>query len=250
VPIVPVIRGASFSVVTLAFLLGSALDAKADLNTLNPSADTYITEHPSLGGADSNHASDTLLFSIRGSGPFLSFPLVRFDLSSLAGTTVTGPGTLQLFANTGFPQDFARIESVYQVLVNYNLLTVTFNNLSPLGPGVHFGSDVGSALDTESFVLNSANPARYITWSIPASLLQQWIDDPTSNNGLLMDNQITVNSSDVTFNSVENIDPPILTFQTQAVPEPSALALFTVAVLGAFLYIPRSAGKHKRESSQ
>ena len=52
------------------------------------------------------------------------------------------PATLQLFTDTGFPQDSPRLESVHQVLINYNASTVTFNNFSPLGPGVHFDSDV------------------------------------------------------------------------------------------------------------
>jgi PEP-CTERM motif len=231
-----ILRGVAAAAVVLVFLFGGRGNARADLAMVNPSADTYITEHPGLGGPDSNHASDTLLFSIRGTGPFLSFPLIRFDLTAFGGSTVTSPGTLQLFANTGFLQDFPRLESVHQVLANYDPLTVTFNNFSPLGPGVHFDSDVGAALDSESFVLNGANPGRYITWLIPASVLQQWIDTPASNNGLLLNNQITINASDVTFNSLENVDPPILMFQTQTVPEPSALALFGLVIVGALLY--------------
>ena len=240
-------RRVTLSLVALALLLGGARKARADLFTLNPSADTYITEHASLGGSDSNHAGDALLFSIRGTGSFMSFPLIRFDLTPLAGMIVTGPATLQLFTDTGFPQDSPRLESVHQVLISYNASTVTFNNFSPLGPGVHFGSDVGAALDTQSFILNSANPARDITWIIPAAVLQQWIDDPASDNGLLMNNQITTNAFDVTFNSVENINPPILTFQTQAIPEPSTLALLAVGAVGLLAYL-RGSGNEFRSA--
>ena len=110
--------------------------------------------------------------------------------------------------------------------------------------GVHFGSDVGAALDTESFILNGGNPARYITWSIPAAVLQQWIDDPASNNGLLMNNQIAANLFDVTFNSVENTNPPILTFQTQAVPDSGGtLALLALSAFGALACFRRNGSK-------
>jgi len=241
------IRGVTLSLVVPALLYGGVRKARADLIALNPSVDAYITEHASLGGPDSNHAGDALLYSIRGTGSFMSFPLIRFDLTSFAGMTVTGPATLQLFTDTGFPQDSPRLESVHQVLINYNASTVTFNNFSPLGPGVHFGSDVGASLDTQSFILNSANPARDITWIIPSAMLQQWIDDPASNNGVLINNQITTNAFDVTFNSVENSNPPILSFQTQAVPEPSTLATLAVGAVGLLAYL-RGSGNELRSS--
>ena len=244
---VPIIRRVTLSLVVLALLFGGVWKARAGLIALNPSADTYITEHASLGGSDSNHAGDALLYSIRGTGSFTSFPLIQFDLTSFAGMTVMGPVTLQLFTDTGFPQDSPRLESVHQVLINYNASTVTFNNFSPLGPGVHFDSDVGAALDTQSFILNSANPARDITWIIPAAVLQQWIDDPASNNGVLMNNQITTNAFDVTFNSVENSNSPILSFQTQAVPEPSTLATLAVGAVGLLAYL-RGSGNELRSS--
>jgi hypothetical protein len=238
------VRRAILRGLVLALLLGGEREARADLITLNPSADTYITEHANLGGPDSNHAGDALLFSIQGTGPFLSSPLIRFDLSPFIGTTVTGSGTLQLFTDTFFRQGSPRLESVHQVLIDYDPSSVTFNNFSPLGPGVHFGSDVGAALDTESFILNGDNPARYITWIIPAAVLQQWIDDPASNNGLLMNNQIAANSSDLTFNSLENTNPPILTFQTQVVPDSGGtLALLALSAFGALACFRRNGSK-------
>src|SRR5947209_3141359 len=102
---VPIIRRVTLSLVVLALLLGGVRKARADLIALNPSADTYITEHPSLGGSDSNHAGDALLYSIRGTGSFMSFPFIRFDLTSFGGMTVTEPATLQLFTDSGFLQD-------------------------------------------------------------------------------------------------------------------------------------------------
>ena len=218
--------------VALALLLGGAREATADSILLNPSADTYITQHANLGGPDSNHAGDPLLYAIRGTtSSTLAFPLLRFDLTPFAGRTVTGPATLELFTSTFFPQDLPRTVSVHPVLIPWSASLVTFNNFSPLGPGVHFGSDVGAALDIRSFLLNGANPPRYITWSIPASLLQQWIDNPASNNGLLMNNQIVADRFDVTFHAMENVNSPRLTFQTGAIPEPGTLSLLLVGTL-------------------
>ena len=44
-------------------------------------------------------------------------------------------------------------------------------------------------LDTQSILLTGTSDARYVDWTIPASVLQGWIDDPSSNFGLLIDNQ-------------------------------------------------------------
>jgi hypothetical protein len=65
------VRRAILSPFALALLLGGGREARANLITLNSSADTYITENGDLGGPDSNHAGDALLFSIQGTGPFL-----------------------------------------------------------------------------------------------------------------------------------------------------------------------------------
>ena len=53
-------RRAILSPFALALLLGGGREARANLITLNPSAETYITENGDLGGPDSNHAGDAL----------------------------------------------------------------------------------------------------------------------------------------------------------------------------------------------
>lgn len=218
----------------IAFGFGESWSQAAPI-TLTPSSDTYITEHAGLGGPASTHANDPTLYSIRGTGTFLTFPLIKFDLTPYAGMTVVGPVTLQLFTSTVFPQTSPRVESVHAVLIGWNASTMTYNNFSPLGPGVHGGSDVGAALDTRSFVLDGSNPSRYLTWTIPASLVQQWINTPSSNNGFLLNNQITTNTFDVQFNSSQGMNPPRLTFQV-VVPEPSRWLLFGGFAASLFAY--------------
>jgi len=56
------------------------------------------------------------------------------------------------------------------------------------------------------------------------------------------------NAFDVTFNSVENSNPPILSFQTQAVPEPSTLATLAIGAVGLLAYL-RGSGNELRSAA-
>ena len=79
-------------------IVAMAASTQADLFTLTATEDTFITEHPSLGGPTSTHEADPSLYSIYGNFGLpggRSYPLVRFDLSSLAGQTVVGPATFE-----------------------------------------------------------------------------------------------------------------------------------------------------------
>ena len=68
-----------------------------------------------------------------------------------------------------------------------------------------------------------ASGDRYESWTIPASVLQSWIDLPSTNNGLLVFNTALANSSDLQFGSMETANAPRLSFST--VPEPGTAAL-------------------------
>ncbi len=108
---------------------------------------------------------------------------IQFDLSSLTGVTVVGPATLELFVvGTDFGFQATR----------WNANTSTFNNFGA-APDVQFGTDVGSALDVQPVPYPSPGN-RFVSWTIPQSIVQDWIDNPASNHGVLVFNQEVANS--------------------------------------------------------
>lgn len=181
--------------------------------TLNPSQDTYITEHNGLGGPNSVHGSDPTLFAIFasfGDPAFRSYPLVQFDLSALAGETVVGPANLELFVvGTDFGFQFTRTVAAHNVLIPWNSNSATFNNFGA-APDVQFGTDVGSSFAVQE-VAYPLPGDRYVSWSIPQSIVQSWIDNPASNHGVLIFNQELPNRVDLQFESMEGTNVPRLT---------------------------------------
>lgn len=198
-----------------------------------PVADTMVTEHPGLGGHQSSHGPDTLLYAIGASG-FRAFPLVQFDLTGFTGQTVTGPATFEFWLTDGAPTGLTRPVSVHVVLQPWNEATESFQSFGDpldLNP-----ARIGPAVATVP-VTYSGNPDQgFVSWSLPADLVQGWIDDPSANFGLLIRNTATEPGTDLLFQSREGAHPPQLTFDAVVVPEPAgwgALAGLVAAGFGA-----------------
>lgn len=68
----------------------------ADGGVITATADTYIFPHSGLGGPNQSHGSDDRMFLIGPVGTFQASPLIRFDLSTFAGTTLTTNVNLEL----------------------------------------------------------------------------------------------------------------------------------------------------------
>jgi hypothetical protein len=197
-------------VACLALLAGIARAVAGATLTVSGSADTFVTDHPSLGGTSSTHGSDATLYEI-GTPGFQATPLFLFNLSGYAGQSVVGNGTLQLYVSGDGYAPATQTISVCNELNSWNPATTNWNNLT--GP---FGT-TGSTLDTETVTCDGgANPARYVTWTIPASTLQSWINSPTSNDGLVLVSQTTAYFQDLTFSSISGGNPPLLNFATLA----------------------------------
>ena len=195
--------------------------------TIVPDEDTFITTHTGLGGPASAHPSDAALYAI-GQTSFTSHTLLHFDLSAFTGQTAIGDATLSLFVSSVFGLTPARTVSVHEVLTNWSAATVTYNNFGPM-PGMQIGSDVSAQIAVRT-IGAAGMTAQYVTWTIPASLIQNWIDNPAGNRGILINNQSTANQRDLVFGSVEAANTPLLAF---IVPEPAmgSLLLFGAIVL-------------------
>ncbi len=198
--------------------IGEAVVVAAD-------TDTYITQVSGLGGPDSNHASDTQLwcalgFEGGGSPQNVEMPLVRFDLTAFSGTTLAGNATLRL-RMTGFnggapPQTINTIQAHAIQSPDWSASTVTYNN---------FFSQLQST-NLDEVTVSPATVGSTVSWTIPQSTVQGWIDDPQSNRGLALRSVTAVDVTDAIFSSLEGESSPQLTFDL--VPSASAQLPFTV----------------------
>jgi hypothetical protein len=184
-----------------------AANASATVDTLTPVADTFITIHPGLGGPTSNHGSDAYLAVIgpNAGNPVFTVSMVRFDLSAYAGRTVNGPVTFSMYvqgSDFNNPTVPPRNIDVRNIAGTWNEATVTANNASFVP---------GAVLDTQSIHYLTSADDRYVSWTLPASYVQNWIDLPSSNNGLYIQNPTGGPLNDLQFGSRESAHTPQLT---------------------------------------
>lgn len=179
-------------------------------NSILASADTVVTEHPALGGSSSLHGADSALYAI-GSPGYRSYPLVAFDLSAFAGQSVVGSPRFEFWLQSGFPSGVSRPLSLHAVLIPWDQATTslaTFGGPLDINPGA-----VGAALSTELIAFSGADTG-YRSWSIPASVVQSWIDNPLANFGILVQNNYVGVEQDLVFESREGTYAPRLVFAT------------------------------------
>jgi hypothetical protein len=210
--------------------------------TVNASRDTFITEI--AGNTNTPHGADTFLYLVRGGigvSGFRTFPLVWFDTSAFAGGTVNGDGqiSLQLTGSNRIPNLTVQVR---QSLVAWNESTVTFANIG--GTGFNEATQAGGTLSS-TLVSWSGNPQQ-VTFPVPASVIQFWIDNPAQNFGLFLFTPATTGADDKVFSSREGAFAPTLTLDVSVVPELPPAALF-LAGLGALALFRK--GLHLRRPS-
>ncbi|MFN0069503.1 MAG: DNRLRE domain-containing protein [Limisphaerales bacterium] len=234
--------GHSIAAAGLLGLAATLLPHAGPAAVVLPVADTMVTEAPGLGGVVSSHGSDILLFAT-GMPAFRSYPLVRFDLSAFTGQTLTGPATFEFWLTEGAPTGLTSPVSVHAILRPWDEATETlqtFGGPLDINPG-----RVGPAVDTVPVTYSGTADQGFVSWSLPADLVQGWIDDPSSNFGLLIRNTATGPGTDLLFQSREGTHPPQLTFDMVVVPEPAEWG----ALAGLMLVGFATARRHRRPAA-
>lgn len=186
-------------------------------------SDTFINAYQDWGGpgspgADLNFGNSPYLYCMGSPNrTAYCYPLLNFDLTSLSNQVVLGAPRVEAFIYGGHPSGDGRTRpvSVHQVFIPWDASTVTWNTFGT-SAGVQWGTEVGPGLSVQNIIWPGSGP-RLISWEIPASVVQDWIDNPASNHGLLLNNQNTSDASDIYFASLENgsYPAPRLVFHTE-----------------------------------
>jgi len=195
--------------------------------TLNPQMDTCITTEDEYGGPDGVHGTNEAL-SIFLYNPTRNVrTLVKFNLAAI------GPG-VSASGNTSFvrmyyfpsgdltPDNIALAES--QTVWNNNS---TWNTLGG-------GSFSGPPYLSETAVAADAVP-HYVNFPIPDSVVNNWIQNPSSNRGLIF---VQLDSGLWNWKAFASMESTTYPFPPQliinAIPEPAA-ALLLIGGCGALL---------------
>jgi len=190
---------------TLLILLLSFNNLQA--TTLTATQSVHISRfQPEMVGqelADANIGTAPYIHS-RGVQGVRCDMLVRFDLSSFKGTA--GKSVLRLYRTAPVYSDArnagVNVISAYPLLVDFDETKVTWNSFYKQDAGL-FGRKVATtSVDQKD---------GWYEWTLPTSLVQQWIDDPSSNKGLILISELDRDPMTNTFfSSTRGPNPPQL----------------------------------------
>lgn len=203
-------------------------------------ADTFISKNdPGVAPGAS-----TLLSSIQvENGDYQNFTFIKFDLTSFAGQTVTGNGTLSLRLVSSYGPGLPLAGDNFQLKAlasafdeaTTNYINYGFNvGDTYQGPAIiNSLANIGGA---QSYDFTGATLPVTLNFLVPAATLQSWIDAPAGNFGLAITRNydssgFRQDNVNLDFASIESGFAPEISFNTSAsaIPEPSTYA----AIAGA-----------------
>ena len=227
-------KGVQFSLLAIVtFLINNGTLIAGTTVSLKTTEDTTLSTHSNLGGGSSPRGNTALWviseYSMLPGYGNHTFSALKWNLSGFSGATVLDvvvPVKLYLGYTWYYGGGTSYMDiSLHKSLVSWHESNATYNN---------FGGDVGlqsneyltTAYDSERI---NNNARGWFTWYIPGSLVQEWIDNPTSNNGLLLLPNGTNRPEFMFHSNSSGSNEPTLTFEY--IPEPMTLLLMGCGVL-------------------
>src|SRR5919112_1488954 len=165
---------------TILSVAGASLTAAAaeTTNVVASVADTGLSE---LAPTTNNGSATTLEVDGDDTGSRDLYAAVRWDLSQVpAGSTVTS-ATVTLNISNPSPQTYG----VYELKRAWSEGQVNWNQGSTGTPWATAGAEGATDRGPQISSVTPTNIAPY-TFTIPAPVVQGWLNDPSSNNGILL----------------------------------------------------------------
>jgi hypothetical protein len=229
----------------LCATMALACGVRAEAENMIAVADTFVTTNGTLGGYTSVHGMDSTI-GVIGALCAQATPLIQFDLSHLTGKQVVGDASLNLrLVSSWNNATCTQVISAYEEHSSWSETTTNWDNLPGPGwwdaPPAPYGVMGPAILDSQTVTCSNGQP-RDVSWTIPGSVVQSWIDGPADNHGLVLVSLTTPAYQDLWFSSREGGYAPQLAFST--VPEPSTIVLAGIAAIGLVIYLGQSCHRH------
>ncbi len=208
-------------------ILGFVCLAAADIVELYPVADAWIEKN-----SETNHGTDTALQVREDSESYpMRAMLLRWDLSSLAGTTIN---SVEFWvyttsaSTTLYPHAYKLTSPWEENEVTWTKRTSTENWNTP---GGDYSDDI-MTLVWNVYVNKYKNIIEGGTDPDFNALVQEWVDNPSNNYGIYIKRPIA-GTNQGSFGSREHTFKPYLKIDYTPIPEPASMALLMVGSLTA-----------------
>jgi hypothetical protein len=141
--------------------------------------DTHVTERK--GNADISHGGEDP--DLAGAIGWRAYPMVRFDLAKFRGKRVVGLPTLNWLVH----DVFGRVAQTHTVSIHtlspeWHAATVTWNSFGPLKLPLS-PQDYSPPRESRTITFRPGDTASF---TLPASVLQTWMDTPEANFGVIL----------------------------------------------------------------